>query len=588
MKSFGNDFSKLDFQELLDSADKYSTFSKVDQLKAEAFYKAAFAYLDTNMSPLQAADFYYRKSKLEMYRGNAVEGEQLCKLALNEIKDESLSMLYFHIKHRLGNAYYYANQYNRAINEYLDIIYMVKVDSNFSDEDVLELKMIEAYSYNNIAGINYVLFAEENAIEYYKKSAKLFSELGNETMLKYCYFSIASAYIDKGEYVTAKENMDIGFSLVDRKNMTIDLGDFYLVYSHYFLETGLNDSALTYINLAKDIFIKYEDEISINKADIFTGSYLFQIKNYVGAIKVLEESYKILNKEYSNRLQLKTELLLAESYSKTGNYRKAYDYVDKALKSHEKILLNHEQFFEYELENRIKVNQAYFQDSIQTISDHLKLEKIKSDLKEKSTLNQFLIIAVVVFLLITVALFYIVNRIRKINKKLKKSINENTVLFKEVHHRVKNNFQIISSLMNLQKMAVDKPEIDSILNETQQRINSMSLVHELLYQYDEVDSIDISNYVQELVSSIEKSYSNANNTIQYHIEMNDIELVLEKAIPLGLILNEAITNAMKHAFIKNEGGDIWIELTEISEGYYQLTVRDNGVGIAENLSPNDN
>lgn len=573
---------------LLDSANKYTTFSPEDQLKAEKYYDQAFLKISQFEGPQEIAEFYYRKSKLELYSGNTLLGVRLCMLALSELKNERTSLLYFKIKHRLGNAYYSENKYNKAINEYLDVIYKVKDISTLNEKDAKELKNIEAYSYTNIAGINYVLFAEKNAIEYYKKSANLFLELENETMLKYCYFSMAAAYIDIGDLEKAKEQIDIGFKMVDQNEKSIDLGDFYLTNSYYFLKTGKFDSVKVYIDLAHEIFSNYEDEVSINKANIFKGDYYYNLNEFNKSIEILEAGYQNLNHSNSDRLQLKVELLLAKNYAKTQQYQKAYFYIDKALNSHEKILHNHEEFFAFEFDNRIKVNQMYFRDSIRTISNNLKFNKIESDLKEKSILNQFLFFAVLIFLLITVGLFYIVNRNMKVNKRLKRSINENKILFNEVHHRVKNNFQIISSLMNLQKMAVDEPKVDSILNETQQRINSMSLVHELLYKHDEVDKIDISEYVLELVDSIEKSYNNAKKTIRYHIEMNSTELILEKAIPLGLILNEAITNAMKHAFTDIDEGDIWIEMTEISERQLQLIVKDNGVGIAGDSYRSDN
>ncbi|MDX1350744.1 MAG: sensor histidine kinase, partial [Putridiphycobacter sp.] len=572
---------------LLDSAERYTTFIAADQAKAQTYYDTAFELVKGSSDQNALADFYFRKSKLAMYSGNTIEGEALCNLALEAIKDEGISILFFHIKHRLGNAYYMDYKYNRAIKEYLDIIYLSKVSTGFTTAELQELKAIEAYSYNNIAGINYILFAEENAIEYYKKSAALFRELGDESMLKYCYFSIASAYVDKRDYAQAKENLDTGFALVDYNDKNIALGDFYLTNSYYLLETGALDSAKLFIDLAREIFVNYEDDISINKADIFIGSYLHYKKQYAKSIQVLEAGYEKLNHDYSDRLLLRTELLLAENYEKTGNYYKAHKFLQKALVSHDKILHNHEEFFTFELENRLKVNQDFYLDSINTISNNLKIEKIKSDLKDKSNLNRYLLTAVGVFIIAIVGLFVIVRRIRIINKQLKKSISENNVLFKEVHHRVKNNFQIISSLINLQKMAVDKPEVDRILSETQQRINSMSLVHELLYQHDEVDKINISEYVSELVVSIEKSYINVQKAIAFHINMNQIELVLEKAIPLGLILSEAITNAIKHAFKDKDSGDIWIALKSLNPSYYQLTVRDNGVGFVKDKVKRD-
>ncbi len=154
------------------------------------------------------------------------------------------------------------------------------------------------------------------------------------------------------------------------------------------------------------------------------------------------------------------------------------------------------------------------------------------------------------------------------------TIHEKEALLREVHHRVKNNFQIISSLINLQ---AENTGNEAGLRDLQRRIHSMALVHELLYESEDISSIDIRTYIERLVSSIMDGYRSEG--IGYRTEIARVNVPIETAIPLGLIINELITNSLKHAF--RGGGEILIKLE--GDDKYTLTVADNGAGLPENF-----
>jgi len=154
------------------------------------------------------------------------------------------------------------------------------------------------------------------------------------------------------------------------------------------------------------------------------------------------------------------------------------------------------------------------------------------------------------------------------------TIHEKEALLREVHHRVKNNFQIISSLINLQ--AANTAD-QTALRDLQRRIHSMALVHELLYESEDISSIDIRTYIERLVSSIMEGYRSEG--IGYRTEIARLNVPIETAIPLGLIINELITNSLKHAF--RGRGEILIKLE--GDDKYTLTVADNGAGLPENF-----
>ncbi|NQV02875.1 MAG: PAS domain S-box protein [Bacteroidia bacterium] len=164
------------------------------------------------------------------------------------------------------------------------------------------------------------------------------------------------------------------------------------------------------------------------------------------------------------------------------------------------------------------------------------------------------------------------------------------LLLREIHHRVKNNFAILVSLMNMQKLNSDPGDFKEFLTELQGRIRTMSLVHELLYRSYDIDYIDFGEYLSQLVSIISRAYKN--KPVAIHSTFDNCILDVETALPLGLISNEILTNAYKYAFINNPKGEMWIDLQKYPddgnpEGLFThtLTIRDNGPGLPEGFSP---
>lgn len=162
------------------------------------------------------------------------------------------------------------------------------------------------------------------------------------------------------------------------------------------------------------------------------------------------------------------------------------------------------------------------------------------------------------------------------------SLKEKEQLLKEIHHRVKNNLQIVSSLLNLQSENIlDKRYLDLII-ESRNRINSMALVHEMLYSSKDLSKIEIGHYVERLSKGIEHSLSKNDSSVKFNFNIEDgLFFDIDHMIPLGLILNEIISNSYKYAFPANKG-NITIEMIN-TEQFYRMTVKDNGVGFKPNF-----
>jgi PAS domain S-box-containing protein len=168
-------------------------------------------------------------------------------------------------------------------------------------------------------------------------------------------------------------------------------------------------------------------------------------------------------------------------------------------------------------------------------------------------------------------------------EKIKQSLQEKEVLLKEVHHRVKNNLQVISSILNLQSSYVKDASTLNILKESQNRIKSMAFIHESLYQTKDFSSINFSEYVINLSQNLIHSYSNVEHEIKLNLDIQNVFLNLDLAIPCGLIINEIVSNALKYAFVDSSGEDEITIKMELSGDDLVLKIGDNGIGLPKHI-----
>ena len=189
-----------------------------------------------------------------------------------------------------------------------------------------------------------------------------------------------------------------------------------------------------------------------------------------------------------------------------------------------------------------------------------------------------------VFLYTRIRIHYLEkNRLKELvdeqTEDLQKALEEKEVLVKEIHHRVKNNLAVISGLFELQVDYSDDEFATKILRESQRRIQSISMIHEKLYQNERLAEIDFSKYIKELVDVITYSNSKTDNNIDVEISTGNVKLGVNQGIPCGLIINELISNAYEHAFEGREEGKVWITFEELEETKIKLSVKDNGIGL---------
>ncbi len=175
---------------------------------------------------------------------------------------------------------------------------------------------------------------------------------------------------------------------------------------------------------------------------------------------------------------------------------------------------------------------------------------------------------------------------KKVENRLNISLHEKEILLKEIHHRVKNNLQIISSLLALQSNYINDPQILEIFKESQNRIKTIALIHENLYQSPDLSRINMMEYINNLVADLLYSYCANTDKIKTTIQTDDISLNIETAMPCSLVLNELLTNSIKHAFPDNRNGMITVRFKSEIGNQINMEVSDNGIGLPEQFSVN--
>ncbi len=179
---------------------------------------------------------------------------------------------------------------------------------------------------------------------------------------------------------------------------------------------------------------------------------------------------------------------------------------------------------------------------------------------------------------VTVFVLEITQRVEAENR-LRESLEEKEVLLKEIHHRVKNDIQLITSMLNLQLDLISDEKARRALENSQTRLNTMAFIHKALSRGESLGQVDMQEYVEPLIESIREFYSHPNKCIEVRSDMVGIHLDTDRAIPVGLIINELLTNSLKYAFSERDSGLIRLSLSKTGEGTHHLQVRDDGIGF---------
>ncbi|MCP2028911.1 two-component sensor histidine kinase [Flavobacterium sp. HSC-32F16] len=479
-------------------------------------------------------------------------------------------------QHNIPNALYYA----------LKSVKRMEAEKDYTFGDIF---------YNRLADVYNTYGHHEEALELYQKSIKIGQQTLNTGTWYKSFLSATAALSFKKKNKEAIEYINTitaeypPKSIFDKMLVASAKANCYAILKEY--------------NLAEKYFIEMDSYAKqLNTPETFrevihsyaTMSYFYAFTNNAKKAKYYADKVftlsKTTGKPYNSEI---FQYSLYKIDSLSGNYLGALEHYRnvKKLSDSTSGINRNKQIEELKIDYETKNKEQ----KIKLLNQESNLKEVA--LKKSKMLNSVSIWSLVL-LLITVGLLY--NRYRlkqrnhakleikekEINQKninLKHLLDEKEWLLKEIHHRVKNNLQTVISLLNSQSAYLENDMALSAIKNSQHRIHSMSLIHQKLYNSENISTINMPNYIKELVEYLRDSFS-LGQRIRFEVKVDPLELDVAHAVPLGLILNEAITNSIKYAFPDDRTGMIYITLETIAENQYVLTISDNGIGFDLNLS----
>jgi two-component sensor histidine kinase len=419
-------------------------------------------------------------------------------------------------------------------------------------------------------------------------AAKLhhFPFLESQSLILFGNYFVRDGHYEKGQWYYAQ-----GLKLVKKLNLP------------YCSEVAEMKRGIGYFYEGKtqDAFRFFHKGLQYSKQKNLNKSYC-QYLTYIAEAHLFNDDLDSAYYYYNEFLQWKDKADIRDVYgtytgleyyfSRIGNIDSAYHYSKLVIAVDDSI----EQTMDKELgdEFEFMYNEARNKELIKA------KDKEVADQKEKNK-NQWILFSIIGSVLLTFSgmLGFSNRQKNKLNIQLSEqkeaiaqknsifdsALKEKEVLLKEIHHRVKNNLQVISSLLNLQSKGITDEHARQVLEDGKERIQAIALIHHRLYQNEVLAYITMQDYLPDLISQLKRTYVSADKQIQTKIETNAVRISMDNAVPLGLIVCEMITNAYKHAFQGKTIGEIWVELKPSSEqSFYELTIEDNGVGIKEGIN----
>jgi len=426
-----------------------------------------------------------------------------------------------------------------------------------------------ASCYNTIGAVYAKLKDYTNALLYYRKSLAIRKQIDYTKGIGQSYNNIGEVYISLQQYDSALTNL---FRSVEIKKNTGDrnavgttlnlIGETYLSQGNvkeaepYFLESlaikkefgeRLNQ-AIALNNLAKVKLLLHDLSAA--------GNFILEAEDHIRVAGSLDELRK--------NLELKVQL-----YQNRSDYKKALHFANElmivkdSLLDHEKVESLTAMQAQYETEKK--------EQQISMLEQDKALQH--AEIKTKQTWIQGLIAIVTLASIIAVLLYYSYRQSQRNKNKV-----EN--LLKELHHRVKNNLQVLSSVLSLQSRHVTDENAIQVIKSSESRVNTMALIHKKLYSDQDNRTINMKEYIEELVTYLMQTYG-MSQKLTFTLDSTDIYLDVDKAIPTGLILNEIVSNAMKYAYHDHPAPSLQISISAPQSNELTLQITDNGPGIPE-------
>lgn len=532
--------------------------------------------------------------------------------ARNEFNSKNYTKCAFIIENSLQN---HASNINDSIRAYALLKTSFAKMRNFFKAYEVNSKMDQLWPRKDDSlkveyGVNKSgLFASLNLMQQAITERRIeFSKLANKSDTN----KICSFYNDLGVYYNRLKNSDSAqhyFYKAQALINTQQLPENKKNHGEFFKALIKGNLGLSYYNsgdikkciplLKEDIYYSLKHkmyESAFNSYNLMTECYIKQ--NNLGLAKKNMDSAGILLNTHLKDVTPRLNYLYLQLryYQFAGDYKRSNDCFSEYFKLKDSLTT---------IEKDQNIRNTEFSFKIQQKEEELFeknriIEQKKLAEAKQKTFKAYAFAGIL--MLLAVILFLVMNnsfskkrakelaikneQIKSQNLQIEQSLKEKELLIREIHHRVKNNLQIITSMLSLQIAKEENKENEAVLREAKQRISSIALTHQMLYQNTNLSKIPLNQYIESLTTQIRLNFPASGFKLTTVIPQTELKLNIDMAIPLGLILNELLTNAYKHAFPNNEKGFIKVCLEESSD-YCMLTVEDNGVGLPADFSSSD-
>ncbi|CAN5166788.1 hypothetical protein BH09BAC4_BH09BAC4_01220 [soil metagenome] len=491
----------------------------------------------------------------------------------------------------LSNIGFYRGDLNSALFYALRVVKNLEANGNKSELD-------EAYF--RLGNVYFELGQIDKSIETYRKSLAISRQKGQVIVDAAMAKKLARALLkqDKAQealqFLTAIDRKNLPLVIDEKMTMAESFGECYAALKQYkraeayYLESiEWSKKTVSWVALVANMGI---------------GRFYVATNQFAKASPFLQKLLSAPQGQVPANILMEVHLMAFKVDSAAGHYVSAISQFQqyKALNDSIFNASKSKQIGELEIQYETKKKEQ----QIQLLTE--KEQRQQSELKRGQT-TRYGIIAGAILLAGLLGVSYNRYRLKQRSHKLletkQREINlkndslqlvltekdhllaEKEWMLKEIHHRVKNNLQIISSLLHSQGMYLTDQSAQSAIRESQNRVHAMALIHQKLYQSDQLANVELSEYIEEIVDYLITSFDRQ-DTIRKQIAVAPIGLDITLAVPLGLIINEAVTNSLKHAFPSGQNGFIAIALLKPDSKTYRLTIMDNGIGLPADINPN--
>lgn len=442
----------------------------------------------------------------------------------------------------------------------------------------------------NIGSVYQTMGKIKEAMDYYTKALKIYEEDGKKLDAARTISYIGNIMEGEGNYKGALENYLKTYEYCKLENNPVGIS--YSLMNLGNVYTALNDydKAVTCFTDALKMKEELGDQGEIALCYINMGAIDLKVKKYGDAKRNYQRGMEISTQLGENNYLRMAYEGLAKSNYLLNNYKDAYDYHVKFKQLTDSI---------FNEDNSKQLSDIKTNYEVEKKEAELKAQQLKKDIEQKAELQRrnFIMYGIAIALLFVIVIAIVTFIGLKRNQKQKRIISEQKekvekqnlekeTLLKEIHHRVKNNLQVISSLLELQSGDVEDETAKAALSEGQNRVKSIALIHQKLYQHENLAAIELNNFVNELYRQGGSIFAKKDQAVEVDFSIPETFIDIDTAVPLGLILNELLTNSFKYAFEQGRNNELRIGLVTEANGKYNLSYFDNGSGLPTGVDLN--